>query len=312
MITADKLTKSFGSKVAVDNLTFEVEQGEILGFLGPNAAGKTTTMRMLTGFFPPTRGRATIAGFDVESDSIKVRQSIGYLPEHVPLYPEMTVREFLEFAAAAKGVAHGDRDKAVESSLARCNLHPVANQLIGTISRGYRQRVGIAQAIINNPKVLILDEPTVGLDPAQIRDIRDLIKELGESSTVILSTHILPEVSMTCNRVIIIDKGKIQAMDTPENLTASLQGVARLRVRLRGPSEEVAESLARVEGVSAVNPVDEGLWEVEADPALDVPPALTRAVVAREWDLLELTPLTMSLEDIFLKIVKSEKGVEED
>lgn len=307
MISAHKLTKVFGGKVAVDGLTFEVEKGEILGFLGPNAAGKTTTMRMLTGYFPPTSGSATIAGFDVATDSMKVRREIGYLPEHVPLYPEMTVTEFLHFAAAAKGIPGSERDEAVKLALGRCNLHPVANQLINTISRGFKQRVGLGQAIVNQPKVLILDEPTVGLDPAQIRDIRELIRELGQSSTVILSTHILPEVSATCSRVIIINNGKVEAMDTPENLTASLEGNAQFRLRLDKVEGDPVEVLANVEGVRDVKKLERNLYEVQGDASADVGPELARAVVAKEWDLKEMTPLTLSLEDIFLKVVKKEE-----
>ncbi|MCA9792791.1 MAG: ATP-binding cassette domain-containing protein [Candidatus Eremiobacteraeota bacterium] len=306
MIAADKLTKVFGDKVAVDGLTFEVDKGEILGFLGPNAAGKTTTMRMLTGYFPPTSGTARIAGHDVSDESIDVRRNVGYLPEHVPLYHEMTPYEFLTFAAAAKGIPGGERDKAVKLALGRCNLGPVENQLIGTISRGFKQRVGLAQAIVNNPKVLILDEPTVGLDPAQIRDIRELIRELAESSTVILSTHILPEVSATCSRVIIIAEGKIKAIDTPRNLTSSLQGMARILVRVGTDSDKVPSVLGAVEGINEVRRVEGNLYEVESDTGVDVRAELARTVIAQEWDLLELTPQSLSLEDIFLKIVRKE------
>ncbi|MGE0493142.1 MAG: ABC transporter ATP-binding protein [Vulcanimicrobiota bacterium] len=306
MIAANKLTKVFGDKVAVDGLTFEVHKGEILGFLGPNAAGKTTTMRMLTGYFPPTSGTASIAGHDVSDESIEVRRSVGYLPEHVPLYHEMTTREFLTFAAAAKGIPGSEREKAVKLAMGRCNLGSVENQLIGTISRGYKQRVGLAQAIVNNPKVLILDEPTVGLDPAQIRDIRELIRELAESSTVILSTHILPEVSATCSRVIIIAEGKIKAIDTPRNLTSSLQGMARILVRVGTDSDKVSSVLGTVEGINEVRKVEGNLYEVESDTGVDVRAELARTVIAQEWDLLELTPQSLSLEDIFLKIVRKE------
>ncbi len=306
MITADKLTKVFGDKVAVDGLTFEVEEGEILGFLGPNAAGKTTTMRMLTGYFPPSGGSARIAGHDVAEESIKVRRNVGYLPEHVPLYHDMTVREFVAFASAAKGMAASDRDAAVNKALGRCNLEPVENQLIGTISRGYRQRVGLAQAIVNDPKVLILDEPTVGLDPGQIRDIRNLIRELSASSTVILSTHILPEVSALCGRVIIIADGRIKAMDTPKNLTDRLDGINRIRLRVGGANGEVGAALEKLDGVKEVKRVEDHLFEVSTATDTDVRAELARLIVAREWDLLEMTPLSMSLEDIFLKIVKKE------
>jgi len=307
MITASNLTKKFGSKVAVDRLSFEVEGGEVLGFLGPNAAGKTTTMRMLTGYFPPSSGRATVAGFDVQTASDQVRRNIGYLPEHVPLYPEMTTREFVEFAAAAKGVPGKDRKKAVDEAISRCNLQSVEDQLVGTVSRGYRQRVGLAQAIVNRPKVLILDEPTVGLDPGQIQDIRALIKDLSTTSTVLLSTHILPEVEAMCNRVIILNGGKVRAMDTVANLTKSLQGSNLVQMQVRGgESGAIKESLASVKGVKSVSVTPEGAFMVESDPAEEVRPELSRLVVQKEWELLELSVKNMRLEDIFLKVVRED------
>lgn len=307
MITASNLTKKFGSKVAVDRLSFEVEGGEVLGFLGPNAAGKTTTMRMLTGYFPPSSGRATVAGFDVQTASEQVRRNIGYLPEHVPLYPEMTTREFVEFAAAAKGVPGKDRKKAVDEALARCNLQTVEDQLVGTVSRGYRQRVGLAQAIVNRPKVLILDEPTVGLDPGQIQDIRALIRELATTSTVLLSTHILPEVEAMCNRVIILNGGKVRAMDTVANLTKALQGSNLVQMQVRGAANEAIKAgLESVTGVKSVTVSPEGAFMVESDPAQEVRPELSRLVVQKEWELLELSVKTMRLEDIFLKVVRED------
>lgn len=311
MITADRLTKRFGDRTVVDALTFEVEKGEILGFLGPNAAGKTTTMKMLTCYFPPSEGSARVAGFDVVEESLQVRRHIGFLPENVPLYTEMTVREYLEFAAAAKSVPHVDRKAAVVRALDRCNLGEVENQLIGTISRGFRQRVGLAQAIINNPPVLILDEPTVGLDPAQIRDIRELIKELGKSSTIILSTHILPEVSLTCNRVIILNHGQIRAVDTPENLVLKQRSERLVRIQVAGPAPEVREVLQRVKGVQRVDLLDTPgapapTFSVEFPRAADLRGELARAVVEKNWDLLELHADSVSLEDIFLHVVHSE------
>lgn len=307
MITASKLTKRFGDKLAVDSLSFEMTAGEVLGFLGPNGAGKTTTMRMLTCFFPPSSGTASVAGFDIYNDSKKIRQNIGYLPELVPLHPEMTAREFVHFAASAKGVPHGDRTRFVNEALGRCNLNKVADQLISQLSRGFRQRVGLAQAIVNKPKVLILDEPTVGLDPAQVLDIRALIKDLAQNSTVLLSTHILPEVEAICSRVIIISGGRIRALDTPENLTQSLSSFQRIQLEVQGADADVIESRLRdVEGVVSVSREGALGFVVEANKDSEVRPRLARAVVEQGWDLLNLHQLGMKLEDIFLKVVTAE------
>ena len=307
MISASKLTKRFGERLVVDNLSFELEQGEVLGFLGPNGAGKTTTMRILTCYFPPTAGTASVAGFDVQTDSMQVRKCIGYLPEQVPLYPEMTAREYVEFTAAAKGVAHVDRKRFVDEALGRCNLAQVENQLVGTLSRGFRQRVGLAQAIVNQPKVLILDEPTVGLDPAQIRDIRELIKFLAESSTVILSTHILPEVEAICKRVIILNHGQIRAIDTPANLNASLSGTSTLNLQIKGATHaQVEEAVTRVKGVRrAANPMPDH-YRLEIDTHEDPRAELSRLVVGQGWDLLDLRLESLSLEDIFLSVVRED------
>jgi ABC-2 type transport system ATP-binding protein len=312
MITASNLTKRFNEKLAVDSLSFEMTPGEVLGFLGPNGAGKTTTMRMLTCYFPPTSGTATVAGFDIYNDSKKIRQNIGYLPELVPLHPEMTPREFVGFAAAAKGVPHGDRKRFVEEALSRCNLLAVSDQLISQLSRGYRQRVGLAQAIVNKPKVLILDEPTVGLDPAQILDIRTLIRDIAQHSTVLLSTHILPEVEAICSRVIIISGGKIRALDTPENLTKSLSSNQRTLVELAGVEDEVAaEELAKIEGVTSVGPSSpHHLW-VDSPRGTDPRAEIARLVVAKGWQLLTLQSHNMKLEDIFLKVVTNEPAAQE-
>ncbi len=310
MISVKKLTKTFGNKTAVHDLSFELAGGEILGFLGPNGAGKTTTMRILTGFFPPTSGTATIDGLDVVEDTLKVRSRVGYLPEHVPLYHDMTVREFLHFAAAAKRVASGERARRVDETIERCNLSKVADQLIATISRGYKQRVGLGQAIVNSPKVLILDEPTVGLDPTQVRDIRSLLRELGKDSTVILSSHILSEVQQMCSRVIIIADGQIQAIDTPANLTATLQGETRIHLRVAGADEEeVQKKLSELEAVSSVSRLDLGHFQVLSEGGRDesLAPRIAGLVVSSGWELHELRAQTANLEDIFIKLVEQEK-----
>lgn len=319
MISVKNLTKQFGDKVAVKDLNFEVAGGEILGLLGPNAAGKTTTMRILTGFFPPSSGTAEIAGLDVVENTLEVRRQVGYLPEHVPLYVEMTPREFLGFAAAAKKVPKANRTSAVERSLERCNLGPVADQLIGTLSRGYRQRVGLGQAIINDPKVLILDEPTVGLDPSQVRDIRALLREIARDSTVILSSHILTEVSQLCSRVIIIAKGEILAMDTPANLTSQRHKEVRYLVRVTGAEPEAVEQhFAQLPTVSRVARIEGGCLEVASktleQPNEDFGPQLAASVVGQGWSLHELKRSSVDLEDIFINLVGSvkEEGTEEE
>ncbi len=310
MINVKNLTKVFGEKTAVNDLSFEVEAGEIVGFLGPNAAGKTTTMRMLTGYFPPTSGTAEIAGLDVVEKTDEVRRLVGYLPEHVPLYMEMTPREFLGFAASAKKVPKAQRKEAVEKALERCNLGPVAHQLIGTLSRGYRQRVGLGQAIINDPKVLILDEPTVGLDPAQVRDIRALLRQIAQDSTAILPSHIMSEVSQMCSRAIIIFNGAIQGMDTPDTLAAALESETRVALRVSGAEEkEVEEALQALEIVSTVQLASSGLWEVSAQDGKgeELAPSLASEVVGKGWKLHELKPKAADLEDVFIQLVESEK-----
>lgn len=315
MINACKLTKRFGDITAIQGLTFEVEKGEILGFLGPNAAGKTTTMKVLTCYFPPSEGSASVAGFDVLEDSLEVRRRIGYLPENVPLYPEMTVRDYLEFCAAAKGIPHADREAALKRAVDRTHLGDVLHQTIRTISKGYRQRTGLAQAILNDPPVLILDEPTVGLDPAQIREVREVIRELGTRSTIILSSHILPEVSMTCSRVIILNRGRIRAMDTPANLTSRLQGKTVLRLQVQqAPLREVESLMNELKGIHNARLMESrdsvSTWRLDAEPDPAVRAELARAVVGRQWGLLELKVEQLSLEDIFLHVVREEEGGE--
>lgn len=313
MISADQLTKRFGQRTVVDGVSFQVEKGEVLGFLGPNAAGKTTTMKMLTCYFPPNSGNVTINGYNVMENSLEVRRSIGFLPENVPLYNDMTVREYLEFAARAKGVRRVDLKSQVNKALERCNLENVQNQLIATISRGYRQRVGIGQAIVNEPPVLIFDEPTVGLDPAQIKDIRELIRDLGRTSTVILSTHILPEVSLTCNRIVILNHGKVVATDTPENLERKMQKGNQYRVTLLNAPAEAEQTLRALPGIVGVSQLTDEHREghtaylVEAPRDMEASQSLATAVVSHGWSLVGLQTEKMSLEDIFLDIVHSDE-----
>lgn len=313
MIDVEHLTKYYGNVAAVDNISFHVEKGEILGFLGPNGAGKTTTMRILTCYMPPSLGTARVAGFDVFEESLEVRRCIGYLPEHPPLYNEMTVHSYLDFVAKIKGVDTADRKTRIGEVVNRCGLRDVEGTIIKKLSKGYRQRVGIAQAIIHNPPVLILDEPTIGLDPRQIIEVRGLIKELAGDHTVILSTHILPEVSITCQRVIIINKGTIVAMDTPANLTAHLKGNERTFVVVDGPPDTVMQILRGIDGVLSVsyepqkdNKQGNGYW-VESKVDTDIRPELSAQIISNRFSLLEIRSVEMSLEDIFLQLITTEE-----
>ncbi len=314
MIEVEHLTKRYGSVTAVDDISFRVNKGEILGFLGPNGAGKTTTMRVLTGYIPASNGRAVVAGYDVFDQPIEAKRRTGYLPETPPLYPDMTVREYLDFVAKIKGVAPKDRQVRVKTVMERTWIADMAGRECGKLSKGYRQRVGLAQALIHNPEVLILDEPTAGLDPKQIIETRRLIKELGGDHTVILSTHILPEVSQTCQRVVIINKGKVVAVDTPDNLTHRLRGSETMFLQIDGGRvAEAREALERVTGVARVTPADaggDGAFEVASAQGHDVRRELARAVVGGGWGLLELRPMRMSLEEIFLSLTTEEKSEE--
>ncbi len=305
MIEVEHVSKSFGQFQAVRDVSFHVARGEILGFLGPNGAGKTTTMRLLTGFYPPTAGSARVAGLDVFENSLAVRRKIGYLPESVPLYPDMKVREYLGFVAEIKGVERARRKTAVGEAMADCQLEGVAGRFIKKLSKGYRQRVGLAQALIGDPEVLILDEPTIGLDPRQITEIRNLIKSFIGRKTIILSTHILPEVSMTCQRVVIINEGRVLAEDTPDNLSAQLSGANRLRLRITGPQEDISVRLAATAGVRRIVRADgDGLFLAEVDEG--AAPGLAAAICAAGWDLHEMSPQQATLEDVFLKVVTEE------
>ncbi len=317
MIKVEGLTKRYGRTTAVDNISFEVKKGEIVGFLGPNGAGKTTTMRVLTGYLPPTDGKVEVAGYDVQAEPLEVKRRIGYLPETPPLYPEMEVEEYLAFAGRIKGISGKDIRQRVSDAKERCALGDVQGMLISKLSRGFRQRVGLAQALIHNPDVLILDEPTAGLDPKQIIETRKLVRELSGDHTIILSTHILPEVSTTCQTVIIINQGRLEAIDTPENLTARLQGHETIYVEVEGPADQVAARLQGVGGVSRVVRKDGHAagrtnWEVEAASGQQIRSQLAAAVVNSGWGLHELRPVGLSLEDIFLKLTTAEKVEESE
>ena len=310
MIEVQHLTKRYGRVTAVEDVSFRVERGEILGFLGPNGAGKTTTMRILTGYMPATEGKAVVAGFDVFDEPIEAKRRTGYLPETPPLYPDMTVVEYLSFVAKIKGVPAAGRTDRIRAVMERTRIADMAQRQCSKLSKGYRQRVGLAQAIIHNPDVLILDEPTAGLDPKQIIETRELIKELAGNHTIILSTHILPEVSQTCQRVVIINKGKVVAVDTPDNLTARLRGSETMYVQVDASGADAAVSLRRIPGVTRVVESDRrGAavgYEVESEHGQDIRRELARSVVGSGWGLLELRPMRMSLEEIFLSLTTEE------
>ena len=315
MIDVQNLTKRYGRTTAVNGVSFRVEKGEILGFLGPNGAGKTTTMRILTGYLPATEGTARVAGFDVFRQPLEVKKRVGYTPETPPLYPDMQVGEFLDFCARIKGVPKAQRAARVEEAAAKCRVADVRKKLIGRLSKGYRQRVGLAQAILNNPEVLILDEPTAGLDPKQIIETRELIKGLGGDHTVVLSTHILPEVAVTCGRVVIINQGRVVAEDTPDNLTRRLRGSAALQVDVRGDARMGEEALRQVSGVAQVQAhaaeADACSFEVTPEPGKDVRAEIARALVGRGLDLLGLRQVGMSLEEIFLRLTTADAAAGE-
>jgi len=311
VIEVDNLTKRYGRTTAVDGISFVVKKGEILGFLGPNGAGKTTTMRILTCYLPPTEGTARVAGHDVFLEPLEVKKRVGYIPETPPLYPDMEVATFLDFCAKIKGVAKAQRQARVDSAMEKCRVGDVRKTLIGRLSKGYRQRVGLAQAILHDPPVLILDEPTAGLDPKQIIETRDLIKSLAGNHTIVLSTHILPEVSQTCQRVVIINKGKVVAIDTPENLTHQLKGSATLYVQVDADGADAGSALSSVPGVRQVTVADRHAgfmgYEIESDQARDIRRDVARVIVDKGWGLLELRPNRLSLEEIFLQLTTDER-----
>jgi len=304
MIQVEGLTKDYGSRRAIDNLTFHAETHEILGFLGPNGAGKTTTMRILAGYMPPTFGKASVAGFDIVEHSLEVRRRIGYMPETVPLYTDMTVFEYLKYMADLRHLP--DAEDRVDDVIEIVHMEERSGGYIGNLSKGMRQRIGLAQALLHKPEVLILDEPTIGLDPAQIREFRTLIQDIGKEHTVLLSTHILSEAQQVCNRVLIINKGRIVAEDSPAHLQSRLAGAQRVSLKIGGDPDGLDSVVTNVPGVVRVLRTEEGGFDIETSPGQDVRPQVARAVVEAGYDLLELRPIGLSLEDIFLELTREE------
>jgi ABC-2 type transport system ATP-binding protein len=306
MISVSGVTKCYGNLIAIDNISFRVEKGEILGFLGSNGAGKTTTMRMITGYTPPTEGEVRVGGFDVVEDPISAKKQIGYLPENPPLYNEMTVRGYLDFVADLKDVPGKIKPERIGFVMEKCGIADVENRLIGNLSKGYRQRIGIGQALVNDPAVLILDEPTIGLDPKQIIEIRELIKGLAGDRTIILSTHILPEVNMICTRVIIIHKGKIALEESLDRIAGDLQAPKILLLKINRSDDNVKDRIRVLPHVSEVSVISHGEFRVTCEGSHDVRDLIAKTVVENGWGLLELRPFTQSLEEIFLKVISAE------
>jgi gliding motility-associated transport system ATP-binding protein len=304
VVAVKDVSKTYpGGFEAVSNISFEVPKGQVLGFLGPNGAGKTTTMRMITGFMPPTHGSISVAGYDIFNEPKKARREIGYLPEHPPLYLDMNTIEYLDFVAKIKGVARNRIGERIEYALDRCGLTDVASRMLGHLSKGYRQRVGLAQALIHEPKLLVLDEPTIGLDPRQIREIRGLIRSLRGEQTIILSTHILPEVSMVCDRVVVIHKGKIVADDSLAGLGQHGSIAGRMDIRLSDPAADVTERLSRIDGVLSVKPGDQpGMFELEVDMQEEPGQNIGLEILTQGWGLVEMSRPGQSLEEIFVRL----------
>lgn len=317
MIEVNGVTKYFGNFPAVTDISFSVENGEIVGFLGPNGAGKSTTMKIITGFLPPTDGTATVAGYDVVNESLDARRHIGYLPETAPLYTEMTVREYLGYMGRLRGMSSDKIKSRTDEVVSLCRLEDYRDAIIGKLSKGFRQRVGVAQAVIHEPDVLILDEPTIGIDPIQVVETRQLIKDLGGEHTLIVSTHILPEVSQICERVIVIHEGRIVAIDEPGNLARTLIGSERVDLQIKGPQQDVLKTLRSVDGVgnaARIN-IERGeipRYRVESELGREVRAALAKAVVEADWELHRLEAVVMSLEEIFLRLTTEEEGVGEN
>jgi ABC-2 type transport system ATP-binding protein len=310
VIEVNDLTRYYGQKRAISNVSFKVNKGEILGMLGPNAAGKTTTMRILTCYMPPTAGSATIGGFDIFKQSMEIRQITGYLPENPPLYMDLTVKDYLMFVAQIKGVAKNKTAVEISNAIEKASIGDVQNRVIGKLSKGFKQRVGLAQCLLNNPQVVILDEPTVGLDPKQIIEIRELIKNLKGDHTIILSSHILPEVEQTCERVVIISEGEVVAEDTPENLTSRMKGVERVLLELEGDEKQVKEIFKSFPDVTTlkVKKTGNGLLKVEVESNKDLRKEYAQALIGKKIGLLEMQSDKVTLEDIFLHLTTKEEA----
>lgn len=308
MIKIENVTKMYGPKVAVRNVSFEVNKGEILGFLGPNGAGKTTTMRVITGYFPPTDGNAYIAGFSVTDKPLEVKKRIGYVPETPSMYGDMRVTDYIKYVGAIKGVARAELNGNVERVIDRCALKEVYRKRVGELSKGFKQRVALAQALVNDPPVLILDEPTSGLDPKQIHEIRGLIKSMEGDRTIILSTHILPEVSMTCSKVAIINEGSIVAEDSTDNLGSDISETHQIEIMVDGPENEVVQMLTEIDGIGSVSRSG-GSYLLDTGKDRDMRAQVAKTVVERGFGLLELKSRSLSLEDVFLKLVTEEEEV---
>jgi len=311
MIEANQLTKKYGNITAIKSISFKVEKGDVLGFLGPNGSGKTTTMRILTCYMPATEGTARVAGYDIFDHPLEVKRRIGYLPEHPPLYNEMTVKDYLDFISQIKGIHRSDKKKATDRVIEKCGLEEVYRRLIGNLSKGYRQRVGLAQALIHNPEVLILDEPTIGLDPIQVVEIRNLIKELGREHTIILSTHILPEVTMVCNKVIIIHEGRIMAEDTEQGLSLKLRKSEKIMLKVKKPFNDICAHLRSLPGMINVfkDEKQENSFILETTLEADLREDIAKMVIEKGWGLIELKNLQMSLEEVFLKLTTEETHI---
>ncbi len=309
MIRCEGLTKYYGNHQAISDVSFEVAEGEIVGFLGPNAAGKTTTMRILTSFIPPSGGTATIDGLDVVDDSLETRRRIGYLPETSSLYRDMRITEFLRYCARLRGMGRAETEERMEYVLDTCGLAERSSSIIGTLSQGYRQRVGLAQALLHEPPVLILDEPTVGLDPNQIIEVRNLIKSLADEHTVMLSTHILPEAQMTCERVIIINHGRIIAEDTPEALTAQIREAETISITVANDADNIERALLDMPDVVAVRRAGDSQYHIDTAVGADMRAEIAETAVKRGWGLLELRPVEMTLEDVFRQLTTEEEAL---
>ena len=311
MIEVENLSKSYGPREAIKNLSFQIGKGEVVGFLGPNGAGKSTTMNILSCIMPASSGTAKICGFDIFEQSLEIRKLIGYLPETPPLYSDMVVTDFLSFASRLRNISSRETPLAVERVIDQCSLKEVKDRIIGRLSKGYQQRVGIAQALVHNPDILILDEPTIGLDPIQIIEIRKLIQELASSHTIILSSHILPEITQICKRVIIISDGEIAAVDSLEALTTRLRKGERLLLKLRHSNNETAEKLRTLNRVRTVIEDQTGQFTIDCDPQANIQDNIAQLSIDSNWGIIELKPASVTLEEIFLKLTVEENEVQQ-